>query len=269
MKNSNEEKKNLERWDEIARVHYESYGIERLLNGKTMLTQIELHELGDIKGKDILHLQCHIGTDTLSLEREGANVVGVDFSEKSLEYARKLKNELKFASEFILGNVLDLEDVIDRKFDIVYTGKGVLCWIRDMKKWAQTVSRFLKRGGMFYIYEFHPFAYVFDEENKKGLKVKYPYFSDTPLHFKGESNDYANPNYISSHETYEWVWSLSDVFNSLIAEGITIKSFNEYNSTVCRMFPFQEDMGNGCWKLPEEMDTIPLMFSLKGIKEGP
>ena len=266
MKNNHKEEANRKKWNEIARVHYESYGIDRLRKKETMLTQLELRELGNIKGKDILHLQCHIGTDTLSLELAGANVVGVDFSEESLAYANKLKDELQFTSEFYLGNVLDLEEVIDRKFDIVYTGKGVLGWISDIKKWAKTVATFLKQGGIFYIYEFHPFAYVFDDDNKDELKPKYPYFLKDPIHFTEESCDYADPEYTSTSESYEWMWSISDIISALIAEGIQIQRFNEYDTTVSKMFPFLEHADNGFWKLPEGMDYIPLMFSLKGSK---
>ena len=107
---------------------------------------------------------------------------------------------------------------------------------------------------------------MLDEENNEELKLKYPYFLKEPLHFKDESPDYTNSDYISASESYEWMWSISDIINSLIDEGITIQYFKEYNTTVFKMFPFLENDGNGCWKLPKEMDKIPLMFSLKGIK---
>ncbi len=267
MKNLFEEVANMKHWNELAEVHYHSYGIERLFRNESMMTSIELAELADIKRKKILHLQCHIGTDTLSLEKEGAVVTGIDFSEKSIQFAEKLCRELNLSAKFIVGNILHLDEIHNEQYDVIYTGKGALCWISDIKQWAANVAKRLGKGGYCYVYEFHPFAWIFDEANKNDLAVRYPYFSNEPLYFDEEGVDYADPAYTSRNPTFEWMWSVSEILNSLIEEDLELEFFNEHASTVYPMFPFLKEDNDGYWRLPEEMAQIPLMYSLKARKK--
>ncbi|MBN1318160.1 MAG: hypothetical protein JXA42_21945 [Anaerolineales bacterium] len=97
MKNTltNAEKSNQQHWDEIAPIHAKAYPeIELLKNGRQILDPIELREVGDVQGKTLLHLQCHIGTDTLAWAQQGAIVTGVDFSPESIVHARQLQQAL-------------------------------------------------------------------------------------------------------------------------------------------------------------------------------
>ena len=139
------EETNRAHWDETAPVHLKSYQIDGLLKGVSRIDEIQKRELYPIKGKALIHLQCHIGTDTLSLAIDGAKVTGVDFSAKSIAIARELAAKMHISAEFLQANVLDLESVISTKYDIVYTSKGVLSWISNIEKWAETISFLLKK----------------------------------------------------------------------------------------------------------------------------
>ena len=158
MTDSHAEATNQAHWDEVASVHLKSYGIEGLLNGVSRIDSIQKREFYPISGKDLIHLQCHIGTDTISLALDGANVTGVDFSGESIKIAKDLAARVQsrtgrtFKAEFYQANVLDLKSVTSQKYDIVYTSKGVLCWIRDIRLWADTVSYLLRPGGVFYLF---------------------------------------------------------------------------------------------------------------------
>jgi len=169
------EENNQKLWDELAPIHLKSYPETAMLReGREVLDDIELNEIGNVKGKTLLHLQCHIGTDTLSWARRGAVVTGVDFSSESILIAQKLKEELKIQANFMLSNVYDLPKMLDERFDIVYTSRGVLCWLRDLDDWARIIYYYLKPGGIFFILESHPFMNVFDEIIPGQLSIMNP-----------------------------------------------------------------------------------------------
>jgi SAM-dependent methyltransferase len=150
------EESNRALWDEMARVHIGAYKeVELLRRGEEILDPVELRELGDVGGKTMLHLQCHIGTDTLAWARRGAVVTGVDFSGQAIACAEGLRDELGLEARFLESNVYDLRVVLDEKSDVVYTSRGILCWLRDLEKWARAVSGFLKFGEIFYLLDFH------------------------------------------------------------------------------------------------------------------
>ncbi|MDP3941625.1 MAG: class I SAM-dependent methyltransferase, partial [bacterium] len=161
-------------WNDVTKVHANSklYDLTNFKKGKTSLQSIELAELGSVKGKSLLHLMCHFGMDTLSWAREGAIVTGVDFSDDSIELANKLRKELSIPATFICSDMYKLPKVLTKKFDIIFMSYGVLCWISDLKKWAKLVNHFLKKGGIFYITELHPFTNMLSYD----FKISYKYF---------------------------------------------------------------------------------------------
>ncbi len=164
---------NKELWDEFAKIHYEteseSYSVKSFLEGQSTLKSYELREMGNVKGKSLLHLQCHFGLDTLSWAREGAIVTGIDISSEGIRLAKLLAKRAKLEAQFIESNLYDSPKVLFKKFDIVYTSIGVLCWLNDLKEWGAIISHFLKPGGFFYIAEIHPFSMVFDNETKTAI----------------------------------------------------------------------------------------------------
>jgi 2-polyprenyl-3-methyl-5-hydroxy-6-metoxy-1,4-benzoquinol methylase len=144
-------------WDGLAEVHYENYHIDKLLAGEPLLNDVIRREVGDVTGKSLMHLLCHIGTDTLSWALLGAKVTGMDISPKALMYARKLAAKLRIEANFIESDVMDAIGKMNKKFDIVFSSIGVLAWLPDIDLYAQTVRHLLKDGGFFYLHDGHPF----------------------------------------------------------------------------------------------------------------
>ena len=150
---------NRESWNHRTEVHLKSefYDLEGFIKGKSSLNPIELNLLGDIAGKRILHLQCHFGQDTISLSRLGAEVTGVDFSDKAIESAKKIADQTGSSAKFICCDIYDLPDHLDEKFDIVFTSYGTIGWLPDLDKWAKIVSNYLKPNGTFVFVEFQKY----------------------------------------------------------------------------------------------------------------
>jgi SAM-dependent methyltransferase len=262
---------NQELWDEIAPVHLQAYEeVAILRRGGTVLDEIELREIGEARGKTLLHLQCHIGTDTLSWARRGAIVTGVDFSAQSIACARLLQQELGLSATFLRANVYDLPAILQAQFDIVYTSRGVLCWLRDLDQWAQVIAHFLKPGGVFYMLESHPFCHIFEETGPGRLTIAYPYFHQVePTCWDGHEPDYADPTYFPEHPSYEWQWSLSDILNALLQAGLRLESFHEYEHMFYKAFPGMESCAERCFHFPQYAGKLPLLFTLRARKAGP
>ena len=134
------------------------------MKGRTSLNSIELDLLGDVKGKQILHLQCHFGQDSISLSRLGAKVTGMDLADKAIDAARQLSTKCATDTEFVLSDIYDLPNVLNKKYDIVYTSYGTIGWLPDLDQWAGVISHFLKPGGKFIFVEFHPFVWMYDDD---------------------------------------------------------------------------------------------------------
>ncbi len=261
---------NKDMWERRVDVHKQSkfYDVDGFLKGKQTLDAIELDEVGDVSGKSLLHLMCHFGMDTLSWARLGAKTTGVDFSEKAVKLAGDLSKQIGVDARFIASDIYRLPEILDEEFDIVFTSGGVLTWLPDLKKWAQVVVNYVKRGGFFYIREFHPFPYVFDDdEGVEDLRLRYPYFTpETPLKFD-DGATYADPDTkLEQTVTYEWNHSISTLINSLINAGLRIDFFNEFPFTTWRALPFLQEQEDGRWVLPSHRESMPLMYSLRATK---
>jgi SAM-dependent methyltransferase len=265
-------KANQKMWDEFAKEHFqienEFYSVKAFLEGQSTLRQFELNEMGNVKGKKLLHLQCHFGLDTLSWEREGAIVTGIDFSGEAIRLAKILAKKARLTGNFFQTNLYDLPKVLSEKFDIVYTSIGVLCWLNDLKKWAEIISYFLKVGGFFYVTDGHPFSKMFDNDHPEELQLKYDYFHGAePMEFTAEGSYASDDSHMEPHKEYEWDHSLSDIINSLIQAGLTIEFFNEYPFAAFKVYAFIEKDSNGYYRLKNQKAEIPLIFTLKASKK--
>lgn len=257
------------RWNEVTPIHERSafYDVEGFRAGNIRLHALEQEELGDVSGKSLLHLQCHFGLDTLSWARLGAEVTGVDFSEDAIALARSLVAETGVAGRFVQSNVYDLPQNLDGTFDIVFTSYGAIHWLPDLARWAELIEHFLKPGGTFYIAEFHPLAYIFDDErDATGLDVVRSYFNGPePVRWEPDG-DYAETDAEVTNASYEWTHTLSDVVNALIGVGLRIEFLHEHPFTVYEQFTFTERHDDGYWRLKDGNPSIPLMFSLRASK---
>jgi SAM-dependent methyltransferase len=265
-------KVNRANWDSRVDTHFssEEYGVARFQSDPAHLSgvvQFDRTNLGDIAGKSLVHLQCHIGTDTVSLARLGAKVTGVDFSEKSIEAARHLSDLAATPARFVVSEVYDTPDTLAEKFDIVYTGVGAICWLPDIAGWARVVSELLKPGGMFYLREGHPVMWSLDFENKDDgrLSFKYPYFEGEPNEFDFDYT-YAGQGLVSHPKTFDWNHGVGEILSALIGAGLRLDAIDEYDFCEWQGLDNMVETDEGVWRLPEESVRIPLMWSVRATK---
>lgn len=255
-------------WDERARAHFRSafYDVEGFRRGGSRLLQVELVEIGTVRGRDLLHLQCHFGLDTLSFARLGARVTGVDFSEAAIDEARALAGELRLDARFIAADVLDLPAELAQSFDIVYTSRGVLPWIPDLGRWAGGIARCLRPGGLFYMLESHPIAGTFDDETTT-LRLRYPYFSrGSPERYRVQGSYADAALRFREKFQYEWPHALGEVVTSLADAGLRIEFVHEFPFTFYEQVPWLVKR-DGAWRVPKRMKgELPLSFSLAARK---
>jgi len=262
------EQQNRARWDEIAPVHLKAYNEVALLRaGKEILDDIELREVGPVDGMSLLHLQCHIGSDSLAWVRHGAKVTGVDFSEKSIVCANQLSEELKLPATFIHSNIYDICAAHEGEYDIVYTSKGVLCWLKDLQEWGRIIAHYLKPGGIFYLMESHPIIMALEQEKPGEVSFAYPYFHKTaPTEWAAGDPDYADAEYVPTNGSLEWEWAVSDIINALIEAGLQLEFVNEYEKLFFKLFPSMTTEDDRWFRLPKYAKKLPLLFTLRARK---
>ncbi len=249
-------------WNAKTPHHMKSdfYQLEAFKKGKNVLREIELEALGDVKGKSILHLQCHFGQDTLCFSRMGAKCTGVDFSDQAIKEARALNNELGLDAEFIVSNVLELKDNLEGQFDIVFTSYGVLGWLDDLNAWAETVSHFLKPGGTFFIAEFHPLLYTLNWDNQT---IEYDYFNLGKPDHEVTDGTYADETAGVKMDEYFWPHSFEEIIMNLLDAGLKLKSIKEYPWSPYPCFPNLEEVAENRWKFKNLKKELPYVFSLE------
>ncbi len=252
-------------WNKKVSYHFKSdfYDVAGFRKGKNSLRFIELDELGDVKGKSMLHLQCHFGLDSLSWARLGAEVTAVDFSDEAIKTAKNLSAETGIEAEFICCNIYDLKEYLDREFDIVFTSYGVTGWLPDLKRWVDVISHFLKPSGTFYMVEFHPVAFMFDDNFEK---LDYSYFKSGEPIKETVTGTYADRNADINEAQYSWNHSLSEVINNLTASNLKLQFLNEFPFSVYNCFMNTVKGTDGWWRIKGLEDIIPLMYSLKAVK---
>ena len=257
-------------WDESVPHHVASasYDVPSFLRGKTSLRPLEIREMGSVRGKALLHLQCHFGMDTLSWARRGAVVTGADFSLPAVRAARRLAQRAGITATFLHTNVYDLPDSLDSQFDIVYTGKGAIGWLPDVTRWAVTVGRVLKPGGKFFLIEDHPMAEVFNNDGAATrLEPRFPYFGGRALREESDGT-YASAATMRHRVTYGWIHPVSEMLSALTAHGLEIESVQEYPFTYWRKFPFMTEDARGWWRIDSKDGMIPLMWTVRARRKA-
>jgi len=255
---------NKESWNKRTGHHVTSdfYAMDDFKAGKSSLMNIELDLLGDVKGKRILHLQCHFGQDSLSLARMGAKVTGIDLSDRAIATAKELNTELGLDAEFIVSDVYDLPNNLQGEFDIVYTSYGVIGWLPDMNKWASIINHFLKPKGKFVFVEFHPNVWMYDDDF---THVKYNYFKDNAI-VEEEEGTYADKEAKDKFKYVVWNHGLSEVMSGLLENGLTINSFKEYNYSPYDCFAQTEKIADRKYQIKSFGDKMPLCYSIVASK---
>jgi SAM-dependent methyltransferase len=218
---------NREAWNAVAKSHYENYHLEKILAGEPMLSELIKSEVGDVQGKSLIHLLCHIGSDTLSWRLLGAQVTGVDISPEAIQYAKKLAAQAGLEATFITCDVMDLLGKLKPEYDIVFASTGVLCWIPDIDRFALTIRQLLKPGGFFYLHDGHPFRNILGESEHGETIVKEDYFHQGVWEYDNFT-DYVKEDLIIPTTSYEWNWSLGSVVTAFCQVGMRIGFLHEF-----------------------------------------
>jgi SAM-dependent methyltransferase len=266
---------NRANWDERAPAHAASpdYCVAQLLSDPEFLSDVvrfDLPLLGDISGLRGVHLQCHIGTDTLSLARLGATMTGLDFSPAGLDQARDLARRAGSAIDFVEADVYDAGSVLDPgSFDLVYTGIGALCWLPSISRWARVVAGLLRPGGRLFIRDCHPMlAALADDRPDDLLVVDLPYFERTEPSSWDQAGTYVTTDTaFTSNVTHEWNHGLGETVSALLEAGMTITGLAEHDSVPWEALPGQmEQIDGGEWRLTDRPWRLPHTFTLQAVK---
>ncbi len=269
---------NLANWDERVPLHVEAYGLENFRDDPAHLSSVVRSDLpalaphlpgGSLEGLDLCHLQCHIGTDTVSLARAGArSVVGVDFSAPALEAAARLASELGIQAQWVHGDVLDARALVsealgaDREFDVVYTSIGTITWLGDLHAWARQIAALLRPGGVFYIRDSHPMMFTLDER-RDDLTMSFRYFGDgRPMQWD-DASTYVGDGTLSATRTYDYPHALSEVVTVLLEAGLSLEAMHEGRTLPWHFAPRMVEVGDGEFAFPgDEAEKVPCTFTL-------
>lgn len=262
---------NRANWDERVANHVEAYEAEALADDPTRLSGIVVddaelmapHLPDGIAGLDLLHLQCHIGTDTITWARLGANVTGTDFSGTAIEAATRLAARAGVDATFVQTSNEDAPSVLGRQYDVVYTSIGVLVWLPRLDTWARAVHDLLRPGGLFFIRDGHPamMSIAYDRDDDL-LVVENPYFPTTEPQRDDSGMTYISDFIADNKTTYEWSHPLEEIIGSVLAAGLRIESFREHATMSWKGFPSLVPAEGRGWQLAERRERLPLEFSL-------
>jgi SAM-dependent methyltransferase len=255
---------NKQTWNEKTSIHFEStfYDKHAFAKAKNSLNSYELKALSPVAGKSLLHLQCHFGQDSLSWAHLGAAVTGVDISDAAIDKARELSTDLDIPARFECCNVLDTSSIIEDTFDIVFTSYGVIGWLPDLNPWAQVIADRLKKGGVFYMVEFHPIAWMFDYTSDTP-RMRYHYQQEDAI-YEEYSGTYAAPESSMVSKEYGWNHGMSEVIQSLIDAGLQLDFFKEHDGSPYDVFPDMEKREDGLFYLKNGL--YPMVFELQFSK---
>ncbi|MGD8193392.1 class I SAM-dependent methyltransferase [Herbiconiux sp. P18] len=266
---------NRANWNDRAPLHAAGdtgYAVDRYVADRTRLSDVVAFDrprLGDLSGIRAVHLQCHIGTDTLSLARLGADVVGLDFSNASIEAARALVARTGDAVTFVESDVYEAAGVLPpASFDLVYTGIGALCWLPSIERWAATVAALLAPGGRLFLREGHPVLWSIDDRRTDALTLGFPYFEQSePLKWDDDSTYVDTPGTIASTTTYEWNHGLGEIVTALLGQGLVLTMLVEHDSAPWEALPGRmRERPDGEWELTATPPPAPLSYTLQAIR---
>jgi len=268
---------NRANWDERASAHVKSpdYAVNRFLEDPGFISDVvrfDLPLLGDIQGKRGVHLQCHIGTDTISLARLGARMSGLDFSPPALDEARRLASATGAEVEFVQADLYDAFEALGaEQFDLVYTGIGALNWLPDIDQWAGVVAKLLRPGGRLFIREGHPMLWSAEERRQDGLLViEYPYFQREEPCVWTQGGTYVQTDAIFGHNTtLEWNHGLGEILTALLDRDLRIIGLVEHDSVPWDALPGQmERLEMGEFRLADRPWRLAHSYTLQAIRAG-
>lgn len=265
---------NQENWNDRVPLHEAAYGLDAYddpahisdVIGDDLPVLNRFVPAGSLSGLDLCHLQCHIGTDTISLARSGAVVTGVDFSAPALAAADALATRAGVSATWVQIDVLDARAAVTGDFDIVYTSIGTITWLEDLDRWAAQIVALLRPGGTFFIRDGHPALYALDEE-ASDLTTRYAYFGDGRAQQWDDASTYAGDGTVAHPRTYEWPHPLSEILGALLRAGLRLIHFDEGRTLPWRFSPRMVEVPGG-YAWPEaERNLIPCTYTIVARKD--
>jgi 2-polyprenyl-3-methyl-5-hydroxy-6-metoxy-1,4-benzoquinol methylase len=274
---------NLANWDERAAAHAApgtGYLLEAYVKDPHKISDVvafDAPRLGDLTGVRGVHLQCHLGTDTLSLARLGARMTGVDFSPTALEQASALAARAGAEIDYHRADVSDgaavLAAVGAGRYDLVYTGIGALCWLPRIADWAQLVADLLAPGGRLLVRDGHPALLALDQDRTDGeLVLAFPWFERAEPTVWDEPGTYVETDHVFTHtRSAEWNHGLGELVSAVLEVGLQVTGLTEHRSipwqAMAHMVEVPSADGTGEWALPgDAADRMPLSFTLQARK---
>ena len=263
-------------WDERAPAHAASpdYALDRFLSDPAFISDVvrfDLPRLGEVTDLTGVHLQCHIGTDTISLARLGAHMTGLDFSPASIEQARRLAEVAGPMVEFVEAEVDDAPAVLgSRRFDFVFTGIGAICWLPSIRRWAEVVAELLVPGGWLFIREGHPMMWTLAERADDLLVVEHPYFERAEPNIWDQGGTYVETDVqFETKVTHDWSHGLGEIVTALFDVGLELKLLVEHDSVPWDAFPgHTERTAEKEWRLADRPWRLPHSYTLRAVKSA-
>jgi len=263
---------NRANWDERAMTGSRCHAARKLAADPAFLSQVvrfDLPRLGSVQGQRGVHLQCHTGTDTISLARLGATMTGLDFSSPALDQGRDLASQVGSDVEFVEADVYDAVAVLGaHQFDLVYTGIGALCWLPSIRRWASVIAGLLRPGGRLFLREGHPLLWAVDDRRTdQPLTVDLPYFELSEPVIWADGGRYVAAGAPLKHNvTREWNHGLGEIVTALLDEGMTITALTEHDSVPWKALPgLMERTGQGEWRLADRPWRLPHSYTLQAV----
>ena len=264
---------NLANWEERVDIHIgpKGYDVDGLLRDPGRISDTVRHDqplLGTIAGLDVVHLQCHLGTDTLSLARLGAkSVTGLDFSPKAIEHCRSLFERTVTPGRFVLADVHDAPAALDAQYDLVYASVGAINWIPSMERWMQVAASLLRPGGRLYLRDVHPMAMVIDPDSDMELRLRYPYGETAnPVTLSFNTSYVGDGTKLTHATTHEWSHGIGEIVQGAIDAGLAVTALREHFFADWRAFPSMIEVEPGKFILPEAPERVPFLFTLTASK---
>ena len=268
---------NRANWEDRVPAHVASadYAVQRFLDDPEFLSDVvrfDLPLLGDVSGLRGVHLQCHIGTDTISLARLGASMTGLDFSGSAVAEAARLAAAAGADASFVEADIYDAANVLQPgSFDLVYTGVGALTWLPDIRRWARVIADLLRPGGRLFIRDGHPMLYTLDLDDDGRLVVAEPYFETAEARVSDYAGTYVQTDTAIEHTvTHWWNHGIGETVTALLDSGLALTGLAEHDSVPWRPFSGETmvSAGGGEFRLAEEPGRLAASFTIQAVKKS-
>ena len=259
---------NRSHWEKVSKSHVNDdfYSTQRVLKGGLSLPRVEREELGDIRTLQGVHLQCGIGIDTVSLQRLGASMTGIDFARSAIASARSIATRCSSPCSFIVADVLEQNQLPSRMYDFVYSSHGVLRWIPNLRKWAHNAVALIRPGGFLYLFEIHPLVYRLTSVVDTGVHLTGDYFCERPQVKKVSGTHTGSFNGTKTDTVVHANWTVGTIITSIASAGLKVEFLHKHDCCSYSRKGLISRRGDILWRLAADSSPIPLAFSIKAWK---